>query len=322
MLGTVDRDHVLNLIEALAGGESAAVLETLDRVCEQSPDELSLLDALAATLHRLAIAQAVPGREADERLTGLAARFVPEDIQLYYDVALRGRRDLGDAPDPRAALEMVLLRMLLFTPEGVLPDREVTPAKKPPESAGTSPAAPAHEKPEQARHRIREMLGSGNAAEPVPSPEPVAEMQPRNEPEVQASAEPSATQDPASWWAALTDRLPLEGAVRNLARNCVLVSRADAIWHLALRPGHQVLLSDDRVRSLESGLAEYLGRPVKLQINVDEQATDTPDEIAAEQTRQRIEQARQALEQDPVVRRLVEQFDGRLDPESIRPLEE
>ncbi|WP_159561843.1 DNA polymerase III subunit gamma/tau, partial [Alcanivorax sp. S71-1-4] len=132
MLGTVDRAHVLVLLRALAGGEPAGVLAALDQVAEHSPDELSLLDETINTLHRLAVAQIVPERESDSAITELAAAFQAEQLQLFYDIAVRGRRDLSDVPDARAGLEMILLRMLVFRPDGVLAGG-TDPAKKPAE---------------------------------------------------------------------------------------------------------------------------------------------------------------------------------------------
>jgi DNA polymerase-3 subunit gamma/tau len=325
MLGTVDREHVVTLLEALVTGEPEKVLEALDVVSEQSPDELALLDALLATLHRLAVAQAVPGRESEQRLTALAGQFAAENLQVHYDVALRGRRDITDSPDPRAALEMILLRMVLFSPEGVLPP-EGPGAKKPDEPSGAPAEAPAGLSAEQARSNIHSMLerSSSGSAAPAASPEPVSEPGSEPTPVTQARAEPLPAngQDPASWWAALTERLPLEGTVRNLARNCVLRERGDTVWKLALRPGHQVLLSDERVKHMEQALADYLSRPVKLDVSVSEQASGTPDELAAEQQQARVQAARQALEQDPVVQALLQDFGGRLDTDSIRPNEE
>ena len=105
-------------LTARAGGEAAPVLKALATVAEHAPDELALLDELVAALHELAITQ-VLGEGAEARMTELAGAFAAEQIQLYYDVALRGRRDLQDAPDARAALEMILLRMVVFSPRGV-----------------------------------------------------------------------------------------------------------------------------------------------------------------------------------------------------------
>ncbi len=341
MLGSVDRDQVRRLLEALAGGEAGAVLEALDRVSEHSPDEVSLLDALIAGLHQLAVAQALPEREEDDGVRELAGRLSAESVQLFYDVALRGRRDLTEAPDARAALEMILLRMLLFTPEGVLPPDGDQPAKKPEPPAGADAQTPAGGAPEAARANIHAVLKGEDSAEQAPDPKPEPETaevhepgvdraetdtepvgQPAPEPEPAVSVEPDPGEDPGSWWAALTDRLDLNGAARNLARNCVLVEREDRQWHLALRPGHQVLLNDARVAELEQGLQAYLGHAVRLRVRVDEQASGTPDERAAEVQRERAEQARRTLQDDPVVRALIQDFDGRLDEASIRPTEE
>ena len=97
MLGTVDRGHVHTLLEALAGGEAAGVLQGLAAIAEHAPDELALLDELVSALHELAVIQALGGEGADPTMAGLAERFQAEQIQLYYDVALRGRRDIQDA---------------------------------------------------------------------------------------------------------------------------------------------------------------------------------------------------------------------------------
>ncbi len=129
MLGTVDRNHVLTLLVALAEQEPGGVLQALATVSEHCPGELALLDELISQLHQLAVCQAVPG-SYDETQQQLAAALTAEQIQLYYDVALRGRRDLHDAPDSRAALELSLSRLVLLTPKGVLMQGSSPDAKK------------------------------------------------------------------------------------------------------------------------------------------------------------------------------------------------
>jgi DNA polymerase-3 subunit gamma/tau len=92
---------------------------------EQAPDYASALAEMLAVLHRIAIAQALPeavdNSHGDrERIMQLAQQLPSEDVQLFYQTALLGRRDLPLAPDPRAGFEMVLLRMLAFKPQGVM----------------------------------------------------------------------------------------------------------------------------------------------------------------------------------------------------------
>jgi DNA polymerase-3 subunit gamma/tau len=124
MLGTLDHRHVLALIEALAEIDASRLLGEVARLAEQGPDFAGVLDDVTGVLHRLAIAQMVPEAvdnshgDRDE-LLALAARFTAEDIQLYYQVGVQGRGDMAHAPDLRSALEMTLLRMLAFRPQGV-----------------------------------------------------------------------------------------------------------------------------------------------------------------------------------------------------------
>jgi len=120
MLGTVDRQHVTGLLESLAIVDGAGLLATVAAIDEQFPDYARLLDEIAAALQRIAVYQLVGAtdlEEADEEMVAAyAERFTPDDVQLYYQVAITGRRDLSLAPDPRAGFEMTLLRMLAFRP--------------------------------------------------------------------------------------------------------------------------------------------------------------------------------------------------------------
>lgn len=130
MLGTVDRSHVYMLLRSLAEGEAAPLLQLLDKVLSHSPNEVALLEEIIRVLHRLAVAQAVPQREEEGALQDLAGAFTAEQLQLYYDIAIRSRRDFSHVPDGRVALEMLFLRMMLFRPDGVLlaPNSEALPS--------------------------------------------------------------------------------------------------------------------------------------------------------------------------------------------------
>src|SRR6202163_320875 len=121
MLGTVGRDHVLRVVEQLAAGDAARLLEYAGSLDELSPDYAQLLDQLAALLERVALKQLLPGFEGDELhpaelLARLAAQIAAEDLQLYYQTAILGRRDLALAPDARTGFRMTLIRMLAFRP--------------------------------------------------------------------------------------------------------------------------------------------------------------------------------------------------------------
>jgi DNA polymerase-3 subunit gamma/tau len=144
MLGTVDRAQVGALIEALVAADGERLLATVDSIASFAPDFGAALDALAEALHRLQLTQLVPSAAVeDERLdlTSLAERVPAERVQLWYQMALQGRRELPMAPSERIGFEMALLRMLAFA--GFDPD--ALPARPAGTAARAEPArgAPA-----------------------------------------------------------------------------------------------------------------------------------------------------------------------------------
>ncbi len=375
MLGTVDRNHVLTLLVALAEQEPGGVLQALASVSEHCPGELALLDELISQLHQLAVCQAVPGSH-DETITQLAAALSAEQVQLYYDVAVRGRRDLQDAPDSRAALEMLLLRMVLFTPKGVLPSRgEHAGAKKPeaaapsadaggkpdlralldrPAVAPTPSAPPVPPASQPAASPVAESVSQGGstsaalaqvespaplepaqeiAPEPVqaepeppqPEPEPVAQEsrvpEKAEEPPLAPLSEPTSESEVATWWAALLLRLDLDGTVRNIARNAVLVSREETVWTLRISTGHEVLVNRERLDELSGALENYFQRRIQIQVEYERKAGDTPEAMAEARRQELLVDATRTLHDDPVVQQLVSTFDGRLDEDSVMPKE-
>ena len=147
MLGTVTRDHVERIAAALAAGAAQTVFAAAEELAEFAPDYGQILDQLAALLERIALHQLVAGYAGDElfsmpRVSELAARIAAEDVQLYYQTAIMGRRDLALAPDPRTGFRMTLIRMLAFRPESTGQGRSAT---KPPAPAPVAapPAAAA-----------------------------------------------------------------------------------------------------------------------------------------------------------------------------------
>ncbi len=121
MLGAIDQREVYGLLDALIRKDAPALLNKVAEMAEFGPDFGTLLGEMLSVLHRVAVAQAVPGgvdnSQGDKELVDAVAKSLPkEDVQLYYQIALIGSRDLPLAPDPREGFEMVMLRMLTFAP--------------------------------------------------------------------------------------------------------------------------------------------------------------------------------------------------------------
>lgn len=125
MLGTIDHKLIQELMDGLICQNGESILTAVAHFAEHAPDYSAALADLLALLHRVAIAQALPeavdNSYGDRReVLDFAQRLTPEDVQLFYQIALMGRRDLPLAADQRSGFEMALLRMLAFKPQGVV----------------------------------------------------------------------------------------------------------------------------------------------------------------------------------------------------------
>jgi DNA polymerase-3 subunit gamma/tau len=124
MLGLMDKNQVLKLVHAIVQKDSAAVMQQVDFMANQAPDYGVVLAEIMSLLHQIALTQFVPDACKLETISARAifqlAKSVPaEQIQLLYQIALSGKKDLPHAADARTGLEMTLLRMLAFSPNNL-----------------------------------------------------------------------------------------------------------------------------------------------------------------------------------------------------------
>jgi len=289
MLGSIERGQVIGLLRALADADAAALLQVVEQFSQQVPDYRELLAQLLTSLQQIAIAQMLPegvddNLEEREAILDLAGRMSAEDVQLYYQIGLIGRRDLPLSPDPRGGLEMVLLRMLAFRPV----------ESRTADTGARSPAA------EATPARSRDASRAAQAASPGPAP-------------VTAAVDDD--------WRSLVERMQLKGVVRELAMNCALGRRDGSHWTLVLDASHHQLLSAARQERLQQSLSECLNEQVRLDIEVGGAAVDTPAEQHRAEAQMRQARAVDTIQTDPNVKAIQEAFDATLHTDSIRPLD-
>jgi DNA polymerase-3 subunit gamma/tau len=301
MLGTVARDHVERLARLLAAGEAGPLFNCERELEALAPDYGELLDQFAGLLERVALRQVVPGYEGDELyapelLTELAAAYSSEDLQLYYQTAILGRRDLALAPDPRAGFRMTLIRMLAFRPAGAAPNPGSPPAAL---AASGAPAA-------------------SEATRTVPPRAAPAASQAPAVPAVGASGEPLSL-EPAAW-PALVAQLELDPPTRMLALHCALLAREGSILRLALDPRQGSARTRAREDKLAQALSRQLGEPLRLEIELRAASDATPAQAAERASQQALADARARLQADPALQALQLRFGATIHPDSVRPL--
>jgi DNA polymerase III subunit gamma/tau len=286
MLGAVDQSYLYAILKALAAGDGAGLIAEADRMASRSLSFEGALQELASLFHRLALLQrvpeAIPVDDPDRGiLNELSELFGAEDLQLFYQIALQGRSDIGLAPDEYAGFTMTLLRMLAFAP-----DTAGSPAR--------AVAAPAVRRPP---------AGSPARTEPV------------------ASSDPGESKKKAGGasWNEIVGELGLTGMTRMLAQHCELVSRDETRIELSIAKTHERLLEKPYQDKLRAALQHYFGGTPRIAINVGEGNGNSPAEVADRDRQQRQAQAVAEIEQDPFVRELVENLDARVVESTIEP---
>jgi len=321
MLGTVDRHRVEALLAALAAGDGAALLAAVDALAQYSPDFAQVLDDLADQLHRIQLRQLVPAFAAEASTTAqvaVAESASAELVQLWYQLAIQGRRDLGLAPSARAGFEMTLLRMLAFRPsdsggsEGRAQSKEAAPGAR---ASGATQA--------------RASSASPKASDPARATLPSVAVPPAtavsSSSAVAAEAAPtgavaSLKLDNAEDWMELPTALALRGPVRELAAHTAFLGRDGDVLRLAIAPGNEHLKSDSLVRQLAQAVGQGLGAAVQVRFEAApaQAAVDTLHDRTQRQRSERQSGAEADFFNDPVVSRLLEQG-ATLVPDSIRP---
>ena len=299
LLGTLERRHVEAILNALAAQDGAALLASVQQLDERAPDYDQALGELAAAVQRMAILRALPdlrGEDEDEdaALAALATRFSPEDLQLYYQIAIMARRDLDYAPDARGGFEMALLRMLAFHPDA--PASPVPAASAPRQGSTGSQRGGAP------------TTGRASAAPPAASSDAT--------PARQQAAEP-ANED----WAAVVAQLG-QGPVSQLAAHCVMVGRGRGVVRLRLDPAGESFNRPQIQERLVQALSQRYGEPVRVEIAVGVVPVGeaTPAQQQAQAADDRLRAAQQAIEADPAVRAMRDTFGATVQPGSVRPL--
>lgn len=324
-LGTINQSLIYQLVDALVANDARAVLETINQAAEQAPDFASLLESLLSYLHRLAIAQVVPdaldNSQGDKKQLLAHAEAMPaENVQLYYQIALKGREDLSLAVDERAGIEMILLRMLAFTPQAAQAGAIAAPA------GGQSQISEAAPEPLQKKKPLETL-----EVKQRPAPEPVLAEDvppPASQPEaIKAQAELSKSlirlQDlKPEDWISVYYALKLNGMTRSIAAQCLLTDVKGENLTLTLDRSQQAVFSEDQQLKIEQALSDYFGQKVTLSVqpgDIDNEL-ETPAAYRTRKQHERQKTAETVFRNDANVKILLDRFGGSILTDSIKPL--
>jgi DNA polymerase-3 subunit gamma/tau len=334
MLGTLDDAYLIQVLDALANKNGAALVAVAQEMGERSMSFSLALQDLASLLQKIASAQVVPESVLDDwpeaaEIRRLATIFTKEEAQLFYQIAITSRPDLSLAPDEQTGFSMALLRMLAFRPGsgGSGPSQSAgsvnTAAAPTANTSKSASATPAAAKPAAAN----QTLAKPTSAKPASSAAPAPAASTAAAPKVVTSAATSASASPASVsssdrpdWHSLMRALPVRGLVQQLAHQTELqdwVDSAQGVKATVITSLPQ-LASADCVSRLGEALSVHYGKKVQIEI-VEGAVEKTVAKIDAQVQQEKRQNAEERIAADPFVQQLEREFGAKVVSGSVRP---
>jgi DNA polymerase-3 subunit gamma/tau len=331
MLGAIDQSYLFELLNALLANDGASLIAQAKVMEERSLSFEVALNDLAQLLHQVAMAQTVPDSVANDlperdALLNLAQTIQPETLQLYYQIALLGRRDIGLAPDEFAGFTMSLLRMLAFTPNASGAQNDNSTQKAPIRQASASSAKAI--KPQIAAPVEPVAMQENTAQQTAPaeyatSNDITPEHTQARSATTEFSAENNTTKTTSNSqfngnWRGLLEELKL-GLVRTLAQHCELISYDENSISLSVPEAQKHLLLPNYQEKLANAISQYFDKKIKLQFSIGGTGNTPAKQISQEKAHAQAD-AESAIEDDNFVQSLINDFGAQIIPNSIKPI--
>lgn len=334
MLGAIDQSYLFELLNALVDHDGSSIIAKAKQMEERSISFEAALGDLTQLIHQIVIAQTIPNSlDADfpERaaLINLAQKINAETLQLYYQIALLGRRDISLAPDEYAGFTMSLLRMLAFTPNSSKNTTSnpviITPDKQ----------AVVHQQLYNAKPVIDNTVSSMNGTEAyLIEPQITAKETTPNEPanisnrsssdieKINTSAPQSSNSYSSTFdgnWFSLVEQLKL-GLARTLAQNCELLGYDESHIKLSVNQAQKHLLNASYQDKLSVAINQFFGKKITLQFSIG----GTGNTLAQQNATNKAElqsNAETSILEDSFVQALINDFGAQIVPSSIKPIQ-
>lgn len=327
MLGTLDDAYLIQVLDALANKNGAALVAVAQEMGERSMSFSLALQDLASLIQKIASAQVVPESVLDDwpeaaEIRRLATVFTKEEAQLFYQIAITSRPDLSLAPDEQTGFSMALLRMLAFRPGSAGSGSSQsagsvgTAAASTTNTSKSASATPAAAKPAAANPTSAKSAVSATPAAAAPAP--ASAPAPKVAISVATSATVSSSDRPD--WHSLMRALPVRGLVQQLAHQTELqdwVDSAQGVKATVITSLPQ-LASVDSVSRLSEALSVHYGKKVQIEI-VEGAVEKTVAKIDAQVQQEKRQNAEERIAADPFVQQLEREFGAKVVSGSVRP---
>lgn len=310
ILGITQQDYAIQLLQALAEPAPQKLMDISKQIAAEGGNFRYVTDEMLSHLHQISISQNIPNNNPlicpAPEILALSTRFTPEDVQLFYQIGIKGAEDIHLAPTLAIGFEMMLLRMYTFrpapqavTPSLVYQEKSNDPITSEFENANNSEVFLQPPSPFDLATEAKESLIPQNSA-PTPQDE-------NNE---------------STNWSTILPQLKLSGLALNAAENAEFVSKIRSEVILRVSKGHQSVFTAAVVKRIEQGLTNHYKEVVKLTLSSDDVVSSSPAQQRKKTQIKTHESAAAALQNDPFFQQLQQEFSAELVSNSIASLKD
>lgn len=361
MLGVPPQRQVYELLKGMASRSVTSILELIREISEQTPDYSHTLDSLLSTLHRIAIAQIDP-KAADNshgdmpQILELAALISAEDIQLYYQMGIKGREDLRLSAEVRTAFEMLLIRMLVFSPNYVEPKNLESSSPEFSENPSSAPTneVDAEAQIEKKKNKVTQETDTLQPVEPHASEKNAqapTDLDVKNSTlseavinktetaqEIDVVQEESKDSDTNAQhegvtsigvvsldtlnpqnWLRLYSQLDISGIAANVLANSDFQRVEANKLHFVLDHAQSAVFSEELLPKIAQALSDYFSLEILVHIEIGDAQNETPAMLSQRLKAEKHIAMVNDFESDENVQELLKHFSGTLAKETIAP---
>ncbi|WP_133140336.1 DNA polymerase III subunit gamma/tau [Legionella genomosp. 1] len=326
LLGHTKKDYAMILLQALLAEDAGRIINTSRQIAAEGGHFIFVLEELINHLHQISVSQALPGShpllDFSVETQSLSTQVTPADVQLFYQIALKGIDEIHLAPSLLIGFEMTLLRMLSFKP--------VTTSVIPPLTGVQLESAPLSKAPEPPKafavteEIVRDEPGPSDDVTRPPQnvvrhldETPVKAMSlPSEVPEVAISTAPVIIEEN---WAQIIPQLKLSGLALTAVENAEFIKRSDKDIFLQVAKGHHSLFSPGITQRIEQTLSAFYKTNIRINLSVQETIESSPAQVKQIEQTKNMQEAEKHLEEDPFLQQLIQEFSGEIVKNSIVP---
>ncbi len=301
MLGTIDKNSVVGLLSSIAAKDAKNLSAQLQQIFEMSPDYAMFLSDMALLLHEISLLQILNkyienSRFDKQTIVKFAQSISHEQVQLYYQIVIKGQEEINLAPDSKTGFEMTILRLFAFK-IGQFPDAE----KKTLDTSQAPKSTPTHnvttniasQVESTATERTKPPVATNTVQEPTQSPQKF-----------------SLNDITSANWENIFNALPLKGTARELARNSLVISNTNNEVVLSVDKQTHAFMTERACSKLKQALADCVKESITVQLNEGGDHTQTIARTEQYIQDTNVQETKQKVSQNPFVQNMQDNFDA------------